>query len=435
MQDSPMQWKGQTFNHIISKLKKNGTMNSRTGYFSPPPVKHYRRELTSANNCSRATITMSDFEKPGANVISKTGDQHTIDINVPNLVPTNNTCVVCPNNARRRVRSTGNLFNIRDSTNLANDLNYNLTGKQYLQSRQKSFEQNNYETFFIGNTTMQEGHFATRPNHYIPGSVCKDGKYVISGFSSVVPLFQYMWINGLVYDVFVPDGEYYLDDVNRVFRNTMLSNKHYMIDKYSNYSYVFFMKFVYDIQTDRIQLQSQGINSSLYPKSRYSVWTSYLVKVDWEIPEYTLMPLVLFNTPDALQMFGFDDPGPYPEENINGLLLTQPASNTDPSQNTYVGHEKYWVFGTLIPMLRPRHVPIIYKTNNPRFATNGSVSSSSLVSRKKYDTITVSQTVYTSGIAGRTSYSLAYGVRPPGYDIKYILGDDKKRDVLCAINL
>lgn len=429
-----MEWKGQTFNHIITKLKKNGTdPNSRTGIFSPPPVKHYRRELTSENNCSRATITMSDFEKPGANIVSHSGgNQHTIDITVPNIAAANNACVVCPNNARRRVRSTGNLFDIKD-TNLAKNLNYNMTTKQYLTSRQQTYEKNNFETFFIDNPTFQDDKFATRPNNFIPGSFCKDGKYVINGFSTEEPLFQYMWVNGLVYDVFLPDGEYYLDDINRVFRNTMLSNKHYMIDKYSNYSYVFFMKFVYDVETKRIQIQSRGINSTLYPKSRYSVWTSYLVKVDWEIPEYTLVPCIFFNTPESRQLFGFEQDGPYPEEEINNTLLTQPATNTNPAENIFVNNPVYWVFGDHEPGIKPRHIPIQYKTNNPRFATNGSVSSSSLVLRKKYDTITVSQTVYTSGLGGRTSYALAYGISAPGYDIKYLLGDDKKRDVNCAI--
>ena len=82
-----MSWKGRTFNQIISKMKKNTNTNtSYSNIFLPPPVKQYRREIDTEDNCSRATVSLADFLKPGGTIVnSLTGAGiNTVDFNLTN---------------------------------------------------------------------------------------------------------------------------------------------------------------------------------------------------------------------------------------------------------------------------------------------------------------------------------------------------------------
>ena len=109
-------WKGQTFNQIVTKLKKNKNDMTSTNIFLSSPVKQYRRELVTTNICSwsSATINMDDFNVPGGTVVNSATNRgiFTVDINLPNDTterPINNSCAIRANDARRRMRSGGNI--------------------------------------------------------------------------------------------------------------------------------------------------------------------------------------------------------------------------------------------------------------------------------------------------------------------------------------
>lgn len=77
------------------------------------------------------------------------------------------------------------------------------------------------------------------------------------------------------------------------------------------------------------------------------------------------------------------------------------------------------------PITDPKYC-VTYKPNNKQFAQQGAVTSSSLTTRKIYNTIntTAAQTAGPLGIA--TANALAYGVPQSGYTIKDIIGYPNK---------
>jgi hypothetical protein len=84
---------------------------------------------------------------------------------------------------------------------------------------------------------------------------------------------------------------------------------------------------------------------------------------------------------------------------------------------------KTFVFSsTTKPEIKPLYTPLYYKPSNPKFAQQGGVSSSSLVSRKKYDTITCNTEIYRSAYGLQVANAMAYGVPANGYTVKDKIG-------------
>lgn len=395
-------WKGRTFNQIITKMKKNTGSQTGENVFIPPPVKQYRREIDTDDNCSRATISLADFFRPGATIVnSATGaGVHTVDFNLVNDAtekPSAQTCAqVCSraDNARRRMRSAG-----------APKQNYYTSSAQYLQNRNIGNSQNNYEYLRIGEPTFRTGIPATIQNVYTPTGINKKSKVFISGCDTdEEPLFKYRWINGDIIPVKAPNGEYDLEDLNILFHATQENNKHYLIDSYANNSKVHFMKFVYDVASDRIQIQCTGITLETYTPERYYQWTSYLITVNWAIPVQPAFPNIILLDNVFLDAIGFEISGYYPPETFETTS------------------DKYFTNGSISPKMKTRFQPVHYKPNNTAFATQGGVTASSFITRLRYNTITNHTTNYTTPLGKADANALAYNIPSPGYSYKYNLG-------------
>lgn len=417
-------WKGRTFNQIISKMKKNTGVQTGSNIFIPPPVKIYRMEKEIEDNCSRATTSLAEFFRPGATIVNSSSGAgfNTVDFNLVNDAtekPCMQACIKThsqENNAKRRMRSAG-----------APKQNYYTSSRQYLEKRNLGFEQNNYRNLRIGDSTFRDGIPSTLQNVYTPNGVNRRSKIEIIGHNTEEnPLFKYRWLNGQEYNVTVQDGKYDLEDLNQAFQTIQEKNKHYLIDFQTNKIKVHTMKFVYDIASNTIQIQCIGIDSAVFNSERYSPWTSYLIKVDWEIPEYTTIPNIILLDNIFLQAIGFETPGYFPEAKINveppHAQPAEPDENASPLNNAYIGKDKYYVNGSKAPKMTTRFEPIHYKPSNTAFATQGGVNSSSFITRLKYETITNATTEYTSHLGKAVGIALAYNVPAPGYSEKYILG-------------
>ena len=417
-------WKGRTFNQIISKMKKNTGVQTGSNIFIPPPVKIYRMEKEIEDNCGRATTSLAEFFRPGATIVNSSSGAgiHTVDLNLVNDA-TEKPCVQeCEkthsqeNNAKRRMRSAG-----------APKQNYYTSSRQYLENRNLGNEQNNYRNLHIGDPTFRDGIPATLQNVYTPNGLNRRSKIQITDCSTEEnPLFKYRWVNGKEYSVAVEDGEYDLEDLNQAFHAIQEKNKHYLIDFQKNSTKVHCMKFVYDIASNTIQIQCIGIDLTIFNSERYTPWTSYLSKVDWDVPEYTTIPNVVLLDNIFLEAIGFETPGYFPPAKINAdpphAQPAEPDENANPSNNAYIGKDKYYVNGTKAPKMTTRFEPIHYKPSNTPFATQGGVNSSSFITRLKYETITEATTAYTTSLGKAVGIALAYNVPAPGYSQKYVIG-------------
>jgi hypothetical protein len=183
------------------------------------------------------------------------------------------------------------------------------------------------------------------------------------------------------------------------------------------------MKFVYDTHQNRIQIQCSGIDSQMFPSTRYETWTSYLITVDWNLPEHTLIPNIILLDNSFLDIIGFELSGYYPPEKISETEpFVQPDTILDPTNNYYIGKPRYYVMGEKEPQIKTKFEPLIYKPSNNAFGIQGSATASSVVARLRYNTITGATTQYTTPFGQPMASALAYNIPAPGYSYKYSVG-------------
>ena len=199
-------WKGKTFSQITTTLRRNGLFNSKTTNIipklalNPGPIKLYRKEIASTplNTCNRRnSVQVFDFETPGNNIVNSKitdfntkGIPNTLDPTLPkNLgeypgsacdtcftnTKLENRCLSAQNNALRRVRSSG-IIKRKFTTNTdINNLTYYTNANQYLDSRNKTFQQNEYHFLRKGDATSLPGTVAANQNTYASSTIahCK----------------------------------------------------------------------------------------------------------------------------------------------------------------------------------------------------------------------------------------------------------------------
>ena len=105
--------------------------------------------------------------------------------------------------------------------------------------------------------------------------------------------------------------------------------------------------------------------------------------------------------------------------NIRSGDSTRTAGSANTVMNEYASNTIQHCDGD---NLKTNFVPIYYKPNNAKFATQGSVDSSARLLRLKYDTIIDSANTMKESHGLHTSSALAYGVPANGYTIKDKIG-------------
>ena len=403
-----IQWKGLTFQQISAGIKFNKP-TANQNFFTANPLKIYRKEIASSAfaNCSRRTSTkIDDFDRPGGvittSISTTTGLANTLDINYENNICQHpqESCdvILSPEaNARRRVRSSG-MIKRNFNTGANNDTYYTST-KQYLNSRNISFEQNQYFHVKYGNSTVKPGTNASLQNIYASNGINHCAKYKITTDTT----FSYIWLDDEVYYVNVPAGSYDIDDLNQVLFNTMSENLHYYL-QLPQLNKVYLLRFAYDNATNRVQLYATFSSSTVFDLINYSLPISN--PVTWYDVSYNSNPVISVSDSQLLTGLGFDA-GVYP------------ASANNVSNTVYTG--------TNTPSFLPPYVPIYYKPNNSQFGTQGAVSSSDLINRKKYDTITTVGSSFRSAYGAQTANALAYGSSQYGYTLKDRIGYPKNK--------
>ena len=181
-------WKGKTFTQITSIIQQN---NKSTGVnlFSANPLKIYRREIASNydnSHCSsRISNSIDEFNRPGGSLVyinppnNQNGLVNTLDINlIKNKTDIPGNCSSCVNttsttgsygfspaqNALKRVRSSGMIKRQFDIS--TNKPSYYTNTNQYLTSRNKTQEQNQFNFLTKGDSTTTPGTAPALSNAY-----------------------------------------------------------------------------------------------------------------------------------------------------------------------------------------------------------------------------------------------------------------------------
>jgi hypothetical protein len=405
-------WKGATFRQLSAGVRFNKITNSTSvnNLFLPNPLKSYRREIASVElTCTnpRSSIRIDDYDRPGGilntNVTTSTGLVNTGDLTYEKNIcehPTSTnycTALLSPaDNARRRVRSSGMI-----KKQSAND-NYYTSTKQYLNSRNISYEQNLYFHVRYGDSTVKPGTKAALTNTYQSNGINKCDPFVLASETT----FKYYWVDDTLNTVTVPAGSYDIGSFNQLLQNAMSANFHYYTLQGSN---VFLLSIGYDNLTDRVVISAIANTATNFPLTTYSnpltspspSWESY----------YGQIPAILIENAIVSNLLGFElDPGLYPP------TLIPRVSDVNVS-----------AYGSFLPGLRPKNVPIYYKPSNPQFGVQGAVSSSDRLLRKKYDTITTVGSSFRTAFGAQTANALAYGSKSYGYTIKERIGYPMKK--------
>jgi hypothetical protein len=432
-------WKGKTFNQITSAFKKNNihfASDDRKDLFRARQLPIYRREIASQTITTGNPRTSSSIDLlngPNGYSIVDSADNckglaNTLDFSLTqnsyeraNVCNTVDTCLSQENNAKRRVRSSGMIKkNYNASKN--NDVYYT-SSKQYMTSRNRTFQQNQYNYIRQGNSQAKPGDALSKQNLYSAQGLSHCSEYYISE-SSDNNTFEYQWVDGTYNVVTIPDGNYTIDEITELFITTMIDNGHYFIHK-NTYAKVFLLNIAYNNYYKKIELQCNIANDTIFSLTNYSTpsgssWFQCLpTDTNYLVPRFCI-------TNDFSEAIGFTV-GNYPSETITygepsfqGTPIYTSSQLNDGNGYTYTSAQLFT--STLTPKLFPMYVQVYYKPNNAQFSQQGAVSASSLITRLKYDTITSSASTFQSAFGKQVSNALAYGVPDGGYTLKMKTG-------------
>jgi hypothetical protein len=446
-------WKGKTFNQVVAGLKKNTKTFSTTsyrGFFLPPPIKHYRREIANTNaSCkTRANVNGDAFFQPGGTIDNTASSVPPTYVSEFNLIgsrterPTGNCdTVACSKSAdaKRRVRSSGN---IKRKFSASNDTYYT-SNNEYLISRNRTVKQNEVFSIRYGDPSYKPGSPNSIPNIYTPNGINHCAKVSIKGFS-LTPLFQYQWIDAVVYDFNIADGNYDIGELNMFFQNTLMSRGHYYNDTLTG-GKLFLFNFVYDTLSDKAQIQCFATSDQIH-QARYTIPGG----ASWVKPFGTIVPVIRVLNNIFQTILGISA-GNYPPADISNPVAKgqlQPVSRLANPNDTYTSNiydsgltagvilayknaipsystgnqGNQFKMGTANPTIGTPYIPLYYKPSNSKFASQGGVDSSARLTRLKYDTVTNSANAFMSAYGKQTANALAYGVPGPGYTVKDKVG-------------
>jgi len=434
-------WKGQTFNQISSSILKNGTVDASViignNIFKKRgglPLKIYRREIVMPSNVNcnaRNSMSIDILNMPGGSITNSSinegksgGLVNIVDFNLTENSserPGSNCDTQCTSfgntqsNALRRLRSGGM---IKKQFDLSNDKpTYYTNTQQYINSRNRGFNQNQYYYIQTGNSSATPGDSLSTNNLYASNTLTSCKKFYLS----IATSFQYTWVNeptivdGLnttppdTVTVDVPTGYYDISDLNNLLHNTMTANLHYY-QRLENKTKVFLMNFVLNSTTGNIELSVSPISSSIvasniYNKAYKTTELGVVETTDWLTPTTSTTPQITILDNYFKSVIGF-------------AAATYPSTNTNTTDETFIS--------SVSPLIKPRFNRIYYKPNNPQFAQQGAVTSSSKIARIKYNTITNAASTYINAMGMHVANALAYNVPANGYTIKDKLGYPNK---------
>ena len=336
-------WKGQTFNQITSKIKRNhNTGTSTNNFFRSQPLKLYRRELATndSSNCNvRISSSIDVFDMPNGSIVNSRAKhissvlENTLDMNITTNTTDNyscnspNSCFNPASNALRKLRSGGMIKRQFDLTK--NNDTYAVSTNQYLVSRNRTFQQNQYNYIRQGNAMVKPGDALSVQNVYSANGLNHCQKYHIATDTS----FQYQWINGDYVTVAIPSGFYTLEDINGKLQFAMSQNYHYFINKTTK-SAEYLINIAFNSFYNTVELHVKNTSVNIFSPFKYNMpldplkgdgsiittWQNPGINMTNENPDLPLIvgttyPVVIINNNQFKDIIGFA-PGRYPNYDV-----------------------------------------------------------------------------------------------------------------------
>jgi hypothetical protein len=440
-------WKGKTLNQIVSFVQKNqnGHEPTKKQIFKALPLKIHRRELLVSNDDThihnpRTSITINSIDQPNGTLVTESqrcgyGSQLNLDVPLNSNKSTNGLCnnadVCIAQNAKRRVRSSGMIRKQYDQSK-NNAQNYYSDNKQYLTSRNKTYQQNIYAFIRAGEASLADQN--VKSNLFSPAGLtyCQKASILADGNNN---FFSYIWIDDTYaidpdnsdarlpdqeYEVHFSSGYYNLDDLNQRIQKVMEEKGHYIMNK-NTYAKTYFIKFIYNTIQDKIELQIFPYSTTLYPSDQYTIPRINNIQA-WTPPISATLPAVRFINNEISRVTGFS-PGYYPDVTPWFSTIDEPSLTGIPVKTDV----PYWSFPDNKFFIYPMYKSISYKPSNNRFDNQGAVSSSTHILRERFDTITTNGSLFVEPLGKEVGNAMAYGVSEYVYTKKDKLGYPLRR--------
>lgn len=423
-------WKGRTINQITSSIQKNqltGGTIEKQNTFRALPLKIYRREVavnmptTSGCHHSRISSSVDEFTRPGGCTISSMesidnrGLVNTLESPRPEILNesygcngtagSKNSFNCAEDNARRRCRSSGMIRRKYDPAR--SEIAYFTDTNQYLVSRSKTFAQNQYRHLRRGDVSLVTNPLQSKDT-YSPNGISHCPKAAIVEGANV---FYYYWLDAsgvgsTRYTVTIAPGNYDVHDVNVAFESAMYSNGHYFTYNYTHEK-VFLMKIIYNSSIGGVEIQA-------FSSATVSNVVSYSVPigVSWVRPATDTVPVYYIPNTGIQSVIGFST-GYYPNLSANSSINLTSTS--------------YGAVSNMAHSVYPSYSIMYYKPSNSRFATQGSVSSSDMTERIKYETITSNGKLFAMALGAQVGSAMSYGVSEHVYSLKDKIGYPAKK--------
>lgn len=417
-------WKGKTFNEISSTLKRNigdnGADNEiHQGIFRANPLKIYRRERGATNCNERISARMSVLNVPGGSTVNSKasgciGTKTTIDFNLTENKserPGNSAvCFSAADNARRRCRSNGMIKKNYD-VNMNND-QYYTNSSQYLEARQKKFEQNQYYLIKKGDKSIQPGANESIYNVYSSNGLSHCKRYIFTTDTS----FKYTWVDGTDNIITIKAGGYLVGDVREIIKDTLIANKHYYIKKDTKVKEML-IDLTFDMNSNKFKFILKRGGRTTYNEAG-AIWDIERDENNqplWANPVQDRIPLINFDNAIVSEALGYGNGvGIHPTE----LLDDQGVPNNTLNENYANTNTEFLLISSTVPRILPTYKPVYYKPNNFNYNTQGAVDASDRLLRLKYNAITDNASKYMNAFGVQVANALAYGVPEGGYTVK-----------------
>jgi hypothetical protein len=133
--------------------------------------------------------------------------------------------------------------------------------------------------------------------------------------------YSYIWVNGVTYNVNMPNGFYDVDTINNYLHYTMVQNKHYLVSSTGDYVYLA----TWSVNASRysVELNCFGLSSALATSNSWTLPSG----ATWVIPTNYIVPQIVIPSTNFSLVVGFSA-GTYPNAVIAGV---PPAQTQTPS--------------------------------------------------------------------------------------------------------
>jgi len=142
--------------------------------------------------------------------------------------------------------------------------------------------------------------------------------------------FNYVWVDGSLVQVTIPDGYYTIATLNEFLQFTMIQNLHYLVDN-DTQNFVYFLSLGTNASTYKIELTTFLMNATLFVIGTGAGEYTFPAGATWQVPNNNIVPMFQLLPNNFRNVIGFSNAGYYPT-GASGNYAQAIITGTPPNQ-------------------------------------------------------------------------------------------------------